>query len=67
MLLDVIDHRVALNSTETISQEFDNSEIRLHCGKCFAILVAPVTQQNATAGQCCKGAHRDAIPCLKAP
>jgi len=65
MLLDAIDHRIALNSTEAIPEEFHNSRIGIHCGKRFPILVTPSTQANAAAGQCHKGAHRCAILCLK--
>jgi hypothetical protein len=58
MILDAIDHRVALNSTETTPEEFHNSRIGIHCGKRFPILVTPSTQADAAAGQCHKGAPR---------
>jgi len=61
MLLDAIDHRVALSSTEATREEFHNSRIGIHCGKRFPILVTPSTQAHAAAGQCRKGAHRCAI------
>jgi hypothetical protein len=66
MLLDAIDHRIALNSTEATSEEFHDSRIGIHCGKSFPILVAPATQAQASTGQCHKGAHRCAILFLKA-
>jgi hypothetical protein len=65
MLLDEINHRVALNSTEATPEECHNSRIGIHCGKRFPILVTPSTQADAAAGQCHKGAHRCAILCLK--
>jgi hypothetical protein len=56
MLLDAIDHRVAFNTTEPAPEEFHNSGIGIHGGKRFPILVTPLTQEDATAGQFHKGA-----------
>jgi hypothetical protein len=65
MLLDVINHRVALNATEATSEEFHNSGIGIYGGKRFPILVTPLTQADATAGQFHQGAHRFASLCQK--
>jgi hypothetical protein len=65
MLVDAIDHRVALDPTEATPEEFHNARIGIHCGKRFPIVVTPSTQADAAAGQCHKGAHRCAILCLK--
>jgi hypothetical protein len=58
MLLNTIDHRVALNSTEGTPKEFHNACIGIHSGKRFPILVTPWTQADAAAGQLRKVAHR---------
>jgi len=50
MLLDAIDHGVALNSTEAIREEFHHSRIGIHCGKRVPILVTPSTQADAAVG-----------------
>jgi hypothetical protein len=41
MLLDTVNHRVALNAIEATPEEFHNSRIGIHCGKRFPILVMP--------------------------
>ena len=66
MLLDAIDHRVALNPTQAAAEEFHNPCIRIHCGKRFPILVTPLTKADAATGQCHKGAHRCVRLWLKA-
>jgi hypothetical protein len=57
MLLDVINHRVALNAIKRTSEEFHNSGIGIHDGKRFPILVTPLTQADATGAQIREGAH----------
>jgi hypothetical protein len=56
MLLDAIDHRVAFSSTEATRKKFHDSRIGIHCRRRVAIFVAPLTQADAAAGQCHRGA-----------
>jgi hypothetical protein len=49
MLLDAIDHRVALSATEAAPEEFHNPRIGIHCGKWLPILVTPLSQSEAVA------------------
>jgi hypothetical protein len=58
MLRDTIDHRVALNATETTAKEFHDARIGIHRSERFPILVAPWAQTEARTGQCHKGAPR---------
>jgi hypothetical protein len=50
MLLDAIDHRIALNATERTTEKFHDARIGIHGSKCLAILVTPWTQTDAFAG-----------------
>src|SRR5882757_3149780 len=54
MLLDAIDQRIALNSTQATRKEFHNSRIGVHCRKRLPILLTPPTQADSAAGQCHK-------------
>jgi hypothetical protein len=50
MLLDALDHRVALNSIETTREELHDARISIHCGKRSSIVIAPLAEANAVAG-----------------
>jgi UDP-3-O-acyl-N-acetylglucosamine deacetylase len=47
MLLDAIDHRVAVGPAEAIAEEFHHKGIGVHDGKRFPILVTPPAQADA--------------------
>src|SRR5262245_22943655 len=61
MLLDAVDHRVALGAAETALEEFHDARIGIHRGKRLPILVTPCTQTDAAARQCHNRAHRGAL------
>ena len=67
MLLDAVNHRVALGTVEAAAEEFHHPRIGIHGGKRFPIRLTPSTQAHAPAGQCRKSAHRCAIPVKPAP
>jgi hypothetical protein len=62
MLLDAINHRVAIHSTEATAEEFHHPRIAIHDGKRGPIPVAPSTQVDTAAEQCRRGTHDCAIP-----
>ncbi len=57
MFLDALDHCVAFGATEATWEELHNARIGIHCGKRVAILLAPLTEADACAGQRRKSAQ----------
>jgi hypothetical protein len=67
VLLDVVNHRVALDAAKATSEKFHNSGIGIHRGKCFPIIVTPLAKTDAAARQSNHGAHRAILYDSKQP
>jgi hypothetical protein len=52
MLVDAIDHRVTLDSTEAAPEEFHDARIGIHRSKRLPILVPPSTRQTRPLDKC---------------
>jgi hypothetical protein len=63
MLVDVIDHCVALGPAEAAPEERHDARIGIHGGECVPILLTPWAQADAAAGQRHTHAHGCPILC----